>query len=227
MKKTLIALAAASLCCGAASAASVTLYGIADLGLTYNHYDHKGDAGKSHTFSMESGQKNGSRWGLKGVEELGDGWTVGFVLEGGFNADDGTIGQNSRVFGRESQIFIDGPYGKIGFGRVGAISTDAGSYGLSDKINSFGTGWGNDQVIGSSHTVFASKPLRLDNSITYVSPEFYGLKLHAQYSMKNDSKADGTENKSDSDRYGALAATYQNGNFEALVLVDWLNKARP
>lgn len=101
MKKTLIALAAMSAfaAAGTAAAADVTLYGKADLGLhyTYNKVDGQ-DAVNS--FDMKSGQNAGSRFGLKGTEDLGNGTKVGFILENGFNADDGTMGQDSRLFGR-------------------------------------------------------------------------------------------------------------------------------
>ena len=40
---------------------------------------------------MASGQNSGSRWGLKGTEDLGFA-KVGFVLENGFTSDDGKLG---------------------------------------------------------------------------------------------------------------------------------------
>ena len=84
MKKTLIALAAMSAfaAAGTAAAADVTLYGKADLGLhyTYNKVDGQ-DAVNS--FDMKSGQNAGSRFGLKGTEDLGNGTKVGFILENG------------------------------------------------------------------------------------------------------------------------------------------------
>ena len=75
---------------GTAMAADVTLYGIVDLGL----------ADTTLTLIMarmvsipwtKSGAQSGSRFGLKGVEDLGNGMQVGFVLENGFNADDGKL----------------------------------------------------------------------------------------------------------------------------------------
>ena len=79
MKKTLVGLAAAAAMCSA-SAASVTLYGIIDTGFAYNSYNDDGyetlAGAADNSFAMMSGQSSGSRFGLKGVEELGNGLTV-------------------------------------------------------------------------------------------------------------------------------------------------------
>ena len=92
MKKTLAALAVLGAFAGSAMAADVTVYGIVDVGVKYLHTD-PGESGKDATdsFTMSSGNQSGSRFGLKGVEDLGNGMSVGFVLENGFALDDGTI----------------------------------------------------------------------------------------------------------------------------------------
>ena len=85
MKKTLVALAAMTAMCGA-SATSLTLYGVVDTGLAYNSIDwdgYKGLEGQGgDSFGMQSGQRSGSRWGMKGVEDLGNGLQV-VALKGG------------------------------------------------------------------------------------------------------------------------------------------------
>ena len=48
---------------------------------------------------------------------------------------------------------------------------------------------------------------RLDNVITYVSPEFAGTTIYAQYAMGGDDG--GAENKSNTDRYAALGAEWK------------------
>ena len=117
MKKTLVALAAMTAMCGA-SATSVTLYGVVDTGFAYNSVNTddfaglKGQGGDS--FSMEAGQRSGSRWGMKGVEDLGNGLQVGFVLENGFNSDTGAVGDDDHFFNRESSLYLEGGFGKFG-----------------------------------------------------------------------------------------------------------------
>ena len=89
MKKTLAAVAVLGAFAGSALAADVQLYGIVDEGLAYSHVDLDGAADATDSFSMNSGMQSGSRFGFKGTEDLGNGLTVGFVLENGFSADTG------------------------------------------------------------------------------------------------------------------------------------------
>lgn len=65
---------------------------------------------------MQSGFSTGNRWGLTGTEDIGNA-KVGFVLESGFNSDDGTSGQGGRLFGREAQVNVSGAYGTLYAGR--------------------------------------------------------------------------------------------------------------
>ena len=103
MKKTLLALslAGAFFAAGAASAADVQVYGLIDLGLAYVHSDADvNGVDDTSKFTMENAREFGSRFGLKGTEDLGNGYKVGFVLESGFRADDGTRDQGGDLFGR-------------------------------------------------------------------------------------------------------------------------------
>ena len=105
MKKSLTALAVLGVFAGSAMAADVTLYGALDTGFEYFHKKttkFDGSSEKSDTFDMQTGWDTGNRWGLKGSEDLGNGYKVSFKLESGFNGDDGTMGQGSRLFGREA-----------------------------------------------------------------------------------------------------------------------------
>ena len=221
MKKTLAALAVLSAFAGSAIAADVTLYGRVDLGLRYTNIDRDIEGmDDENTFEMSSGNYTGSRFGLKGTEELGNGMKVGFVLENGFDADDGTFDSNGdRMFGREAQIKIMGNFGEIGLGRSSILASDAGSYGIGGGFTPFGTGWGD---VGSQSLLWgAGISSRYDNMLTYVTPEFAGFKIYAQYSFGDGS---GDENKSTSNRYYGIGATYTNGGLNLLAVVDSVNK---
>lgn len=221
MKKTLAALAVLSAFAGSAIAADVTLYGRVDLGLRYTNVDSdvQGEDDVSE-FEMASGNYTGSRFGLKGTEELGNGMKVGFVLENGFDADDGTFDSNGdRMFGREALVKIMGNFGELGLGRSSILASDAGSYGIGGGFNTFGTGWGD---VGSQSLLWgAGFSSRYDNMLTYVTPEFAGFKVYAQYSFGDGS---GDENKSNSNRYYGIGATYTNGGLNLLAVVDSVNK---
>lgn len=87
MKKTPIALALALMAAaGAANAQnSVTVYGLLDAGLNYVNGQN---AAKT---KLSSGIMEGSRWGLKGNEDLGGGYRAVFTVEGRFETDTGSI----------------------------------------------------------------------------------------------------------------------------------------
>ena len=78
-KKSLAAVAVLGAFAGSALAADVQLYGLVDLGLNWTQVDN----GKTTTdsFGMGSGQNSGSRFGLKGTEDLGNGYKGGFTLK--------------------------------------------------------------------------------------------------------------------------------------------------
>ena len=219
MKKTLVALAAMTAMCGA-SATSVTLYGVVDTGFAYNSVntdDFAGLAGQGgDSFSMESGQRSGSRFGMKGVEDLGNGLQVGFVLENGFSTDTGADGGNA-FFDRESSLYLEGSFGKFGMGRLSPFANDSGSTGIGGYFSPFGTGWGD---VGVQNYMQAYRPTRMDNVVYYKSPNFAGAEVWVMYGMGSND----VENESGSDRYYAAAVTYNNGGLSLFGAVDVLNK---
>ena len=89
MKKTLIAAAVMAASGVAFAASNITLYGDVDTSAVLTHDGGASDS--KNVIDMQPGFLNGSRWGIKGVEELGNGYAVGFILENGFNSDDGTV----------------------------------------------------------------------------------------------------------------------------------------
>ena len=210
MKKTLAAVAVLGAFAGTALAADVTLYGKIDGGLNYQHVSKDAQDAKtghvsssnSDSFEARSGQNSGSRFGLKGTEQISDGLTVGFQLENGFDSDTGKLGQGDRIFGREARVYVTTDFGEIGFGRMGGIDSGLGSYDLVGDASVFGAGWGDKT--GAMSLFFKGKSDRYDNMITYKSPEFAGLTLIAQASLMRDSKADGDEGTHLADRYYAI-----------------------
>lgn len=225
MKKTLAAVAVLGAFAGSALAADVQLYGRVDEGFAYSHVDLD-QAGQDATdsFSLNSGMQSGSRFGIKGTEDLGNGLTVGFILENGFTADNGA--DNSTFFDRESSLFLQGSFGKLAVGKIGSINCGTSSWALVGMASAFGTSnWGGYSAqIGST----AATSGVLDNMIAYQTPDFAGFKVYAQYSMGDDAdKAGykGVENESSTDRYYALGATYGNGPLNLYLAVDSINYA--
>ena len=201
-KKSMAALAVLSLSAGLASASEVTLYGIVDNGLLYKHskVETNGVSTKTDSFALETGISSPSRFGIKGSEDLGNGMTVSFKLENGFESGTGALKTDSKLFDRESTLFIKGGFGTVYAGRMGTLVSDAGSVGFYGSMASaLATGW-SDNIAGHN-AVMANYSSRYDNTIAYVSPEFAGVTIYAQYAM-----GDTNENKASNDRYAALGA---------------------
>lgn len=76
-KKSLAAVALLGAFAGSAFVADVTLYGVVDEGFLYTHKDaDKTDTDAVDKFELRNGIQAGSRWGLKGTEDLGNGLKV-------------------------------------------------------------------------------------------------------------------------------------------------------
>ena len=226
MKKTLAAVAVLGAFAGSALAADVTLYGKVDLGLNYTHTDVDGVS--SDNWGMKSGQNSGSRFGIKGTEQISDGLTVGFQLENGFDADDGRFkygnDDGERMFGREARLFVQTDFGELGFGRMGGLDSGSGSYDIfGGNAGVFGAGWSG---IGSDSDIFLGMSSRYDNMITYKSPTFGGVTVYAQASLKQDSSEDGDEASSKADRYYAIGATGKWGALSSGIVASMYDYAR-
>uniref|UniRef100_UPI00402A93D4 porin n=1 Tax=Turicimonas muris TaxID=1796652 RepID=UPI00402A93D4 len=201
MKKSLIALAVLGASSVAFAASNVTLYGVIDTGVLVQKAKHQ-----DTTVGLNSGFVSGSRWGIKGVEDLGNGYNVGFVLEEGYDSDTGAnTASNSagKVFGRESQLYVQGGFGKLGFGRFGTLGSGAGSYHML-------TGWALTTSYGLSSwtSEIGTSFSRVDNAVVYVAPNFNGLTLSAMYSnkMKGDDQA---QKWSKNNHYYGIGAKYK------------------
>lgn len=217
MKKTLVAVSVLGAFAGSALAADVQLYGILDTGVGYSHIDmDTSGVDDVDSFEMRSGVGSGSRWGLKGTEDLGNGLTVGFILENGFDSDDGSEDSTGVMFNRESSLFLEGSFGKLAFGRMGALNSGQSSWSKVGMINAFGTSYG--EFTAQASNVF-SLAGQWDNMIAYETPDFAGFKLFTQYGMGSNDN----ENESSSDRFYSLGVTYNNGPFAGYFAVDSIN----
>ncbi len=211
MKKTLIAVAALSAMAASAMAANVTVYGKIDQGLQFQQT--KGTQGiigvgmsdvDDKTFKGTSGISSGSRWGLKGTEEIADGYKVGFVLESGFDGMDGKSGQGSRLFGRDAFLTLDTPFGMFTAGRTGMLSDGCTGDIIAGPSSPFGTTYG---IAAATVNTFSDMlGGRTDRAIRYVSPKFAGVQVHLEYANMNGESTQSTKR-----RYGGLGVSYANG----------------
>ncbi|MES2258187.1 MAG: porin [Pseudomonadota bacterium] len=109
------ALAAPSALAQTASASNVTVYGILDTGIEFLNHTGPGDRGLVRMPSLTGSMP--SRFGLRGVEDLGGGLKAGFVLESGIAVDSGALLYGGRLFGRQSLVYLSGGMGTLTLGR--------------------------------------------------------------------------------------------------------------
>lgn len=123
MKKTvsLLAGAAALTCGGAWAQSSLTLYGLADVSLTRV----TGFAQGSVT-SLSSGHLEGSRWGVKGEEDIGGGYKALFTLESRAELDSGGLGNRPKSGDQVPDRLIAGLPDAVAAGVAGAIGPTLG-----------------------------------------------------------------------------------------------------
>lgn len=98
MRKTVLALALtlampAAFAQGSPTQSGVDLYGIVDVGVE----SINNGSGASAT-KVTSGISTGSRWGIRGSEDLGGGYRALFTLENRFEADTGALSNRGPIF---------------------------------------------------------------------------------------------------------------------------------
>lgn len=231
-KKTLAAAAVLGAFAGSAFAADVTLYGVVDYGFGYQYTDaDQAKVDNQNNFQLKAGQNSGSRFGLKGTEELGNGLKVSFVLENGFAADTGAFFTSGTLFDRQASLAVSGQFGEVAFGRLGQLASSLGSYGLLGATSPFSTGWGD---ISGVKYVQAAGHTRYNNMVTYKTPTFAGFTVFAQYSFGDSGKKmqegnstvvehEWAEGKASANRYYGLGATYKTQNLYLVGVVDSVN----
>ena len=210
MKKTLIAAAVMAASGVAFAASNVTLYGVLDGGVQVAK-----TKGSANVVSAESGNFMGSRWGIKGVEDLGNGNAVGFQLEQGFSMDTGNGPTGGRAFHRISRLYVNGAWGEFGFGRFGSLSSGTGPYSMLDS-------WGGSLLATSfggtnAWDTIAGNTGRVDNAFVYVTPSFAGFKVSVMYS--NGVEEDTAKWAKDQHYYG-IGATYAAHGLKSSLIFD-------
>ena len=180
---SLVALAAAAVGAQAQAqtvpSSSVTIYGVVD---AYGQYLKGNDS----LARVQSGGLNGSRFGLRGSEDLGGGLRGIFTLESGINLDDGTNGQNA-FWGRQAFVGIVSPYGTVTAGRqygsLYALSGDFSEFtnGPAGASTAVIGGFGSYEPVrgGSTTATLNGGPSRVNNAVKYETPSFSGLKAGA------------------------------------------------
>ncbi|MFP6562568.1 porin [Paraburkholderia sp. B3] len=196
---------------GAHAQSSVTLYGVLDLGVDYSNNVVGGSNGQlvpgsgGHLVQMQSGVPAGSRWGLRGSEELGGGLSAVFDLESGIDVATGAMG-SGLLFSRNAYVGLKSDqYGQITLGKQWDATVDLiepftlnGNYG----------GW---YFAHPNDMDNLDNGFPVNNAIKYVSPKIAGLQFEGHYSLG------GQAGQFSNNASYSAAAAYTLGQFSAGV----------
>jgi predicted porin len=182
MKKSLLVLALLGAFAELAAAqSSVTLFGVVDLSAA--QIDNKTTGGVSTKVrQLRTDGISSSRFGVRGIEDLGNDLKAGFWLEAGLAADTGVVGASngnsnpvggtggSTFFNRRSTASLLGNFGEIRLGRDWTPTYL--NVNLYDPFGAVGIGQITDlvNVLGSGVTNFN----RANNSVQYFLPPNLG-----------------------------------------------------
>ena len=163
---------------------SITVYGLIDQALEWSNptknaaNEQRGSSG----WRVVNGVSNGSRFGIRGSEDLGGGLKAIFAIETRFDADTGEItGGRARpadpadpasgklkFWNAQSWVGLDSQWGRLTAGRQyvplfsGLANLDASGYRYYDHLSQFFNN-------------------RLDNALLYQTPAFRGLTIQVMY----------------------------------------------
>jgi len=174
MKKSLIALAVLAASGASFAQSSVSVYGIADIWFGQT----SGSAPTVSQTVLNSGGVSGSRWGLKGSEDLGGGLKANFLLEQGFALDTGVSGAG---FNRQAYVGFSGGFGEVKLGNVYTAYDD-----ISGAANAaFDSALAPVSGVWKS-TGYVSNP---NNNIYYASPSMGGFSGAVSYALGENKTA--------------------------------------
>lgn len=165
---------------------SITVYGLIDQALEWSNptknaaNEQRGSSG----WRLVNGVSNGSRFGIRGSEDLGGGLKAIFGIETRFDADTGEItGSRARpadpadpasgklkFWNAQSWVGLDSQWGRLTAGRQyvplfsGLANLDASGYRYYDHLSQFFNN-------------------RLDNALLYQTPAFRGLTIQVMYAF--------------------------------------------
>ncbi len=187
MKKSIIALAvAAGSFAGIAQADGTTLYG--SVRMAYE-YDSKGAVSDGKEKSTSKFGDNGSRFGIKGSDDLGNGLEAFYKYE---NRVGGGDAKTHKLYAG-----LKGAFGTVSLGMQNTPRDDLSNY--SDPTNQFETDYGRNALT------------RTDNSAAYITPDMGGFSFQAAV------VADGAGNQNRHvDAYDVLAKYEANGFYAGL-----------
>lgn len=159
---------------------SVTLYGVVDASVLYTNKTLNPATGESagHQYSFTDSGLSGSRFGMRGAEDLGGGMRAIFELESGFSVANGAFNNsNGNLFGRQAWVGVDSRFGTVKAGlQFSPFFLAVYDFDPRD-MSYFGSG-----LVTYLNNVLVTG-LFNPNGISYTSPEIAGLQGSAMLAL--------------------------------------------
>jgi len=216
-KKTLIAVAAVlSLAAGAASAqqaSSVTLYGIMDVNIAQSKTFGSATTPSTTVTGMNvynPTNPRGSRFGMRGSEDLSGGMRAIFQLEAAINPENGST--SAALFNRHAWVGLAAGFGEITLGRQETMHRVMNNGNYNDVATE---GELSVTTANSGLQLMQNFGTRVDNAVRYASPTVAGFRVRVQSALGNRVTA----------ATNGLLVTYDNGPFRAALTHEYYDGA--
>jgi predicted porin len=218
MNKWLAGLIASAAASPAFAQSSVTLYGIVDTGLGYQSSATTlgSTAGGHSVVKMVSGVWGGSRFGVKGSEDLGAGNHAIFQLEAGFNGATGAASTSGLSFNRLAYVGMSNDnYGVLTAGRQYASYYQLlSAYSPTTWLTGYFGAHPGD--LDGLDTIY-----RANNTLEYTSPFWHGVRVSGSYSLGGVA---GSFNRGSS---WSAAVQYAQGPIGGAMALSRVNNSTP
>jgi predicted porin len=160
----------------------VEVYGVFDGAIRAS--TNAGFPSDNPSIGFSQGLFNGSRFGFRGGEDLGNSFRAIYDLEGGIVLPTGASDQQFQLFGRQAWMGVSSDYGKLTFGRTyGTFSDSVGAgdvFGILHGNEIYDNGKGNYGSVDAPNGFFYQElGYRWDDSLKYEA-NFGGVTLGAQ-----------------------------------------------
>lgn len=216
MKTLALCVGAALLACGfSAQASEVQLYGAVATGLYYQ----KAEGADQATVAMAQYKQTptDSHFGLKGREDLGNGWYVGFQVESGWSLDSGSLFAENTLFNRVARLYMGNETVEVSAGRMSTFTCASEPYSVFRKLRANMTGSG---LPGMAPALMVYNAGELENVVAFATTAKEGFFLQGLYS-NGSNKTESTYDWSDRNHVGQMAFGWTGGQLRVGSVLSW------
>ena len=216
MKTLALCVGVSLFACGfSAQASEVQLYGAVATGLYYQ----KAEGAEQATVAMAQYKQTptDSHFGLKGREDLGNGWYVGFQVESGWSLDSGSLFAENTLFNRVARLYMGNETVEVSAGRMSTFTCASEPYSVFRKLRANMTGSG---LPGMAPALMVYNAGELENVVAFATTAKEGFFLQGLYS-NGSNKTESTYDWSDRNHVGQMAFGWTGGQLRVGSVLSW------